>query len=107
MTGGELADAVALNGAIRVAAEAVRTFGDEPQLRQTQEECAELIAAINRDARGRDPERVHVSEEAGQAFVMLLQVREIIGHDRFDAAVRAAQAKTKARIDARKAKVSA
>lgn len=98
MTGGELADAVALVSASRVAAEAVRTFGEAPQLRQAQEECAELIAAINRDTRGRDPGRDNLTEEAGQVFVMLLQVREIIGRDRFDASVRAAQAKTATKI---------
>jgi NTP pyrophosphatase (non-canonical NTP hydrolase) len=94
MTAAELTDAVGMLRAAEVARAAVERWGVEPQLRQTQEECAELIAAINRYTRGRDPEREHLLEEAGQVFVMLLQVREFVGHDAFARAVRAAADKT-------------
>ncbi len=98
MTAGELARVVELIAVQRVAAEAVSRWGVEPQLRQVQEECAELIAAINRDARGRPGARANLLEEAGQAFLMLLQVREIVGHKDFDLAVRAAEIKTRERL---------
>lgn len=97
MTAGELARVVELIAVQRVAAEAVSRWGVEPQLRQVQEECAELIAAINRDAR-RPGARANLLEEAGQAFLMLLQVREIVGHKDFDLAVRAAEIKTRERL---------
>lgn len=82
-----------------VAARAVAFWGARPQLRQVQEECAELIAAINRDARGRPGARENLIEEAGQVAVMLEQLRIILGADVFDASVRAATEQLAARLD--------
>lgn len=72
MTAAELTQSVELVAAQRVAAEAVAHWGAATQLRQVQEECAELIAAINRDARGRPDGRYNLIEEAGQVFLMLV-----------------------------------
>jgi NTP pyrophosphatase (non-canonical NTP hydrolase) len=82
-----------------VAARAVASWGARPQLRQVQEECAELIAAINRDARGRPGARENLIEEAGQVGAMLEQMRIILGADVFDASVRAATEQLAARLD--------
>lgn len=101
VTAGELTQAVELLAVQRTAAAAVERWGDEKQLRQTQEECAELIAAINRYERGREGARENMLEEAGQVFIMLMQVREIVGHDAFADAVRAAEAKTRAKVESR------
>lgn len=79
-----------LERAQRVGALAVHAFGAEPQLRQVQEEAGELVAAVNRYTRGRDPEAENLLEEAGQVFAMLMQVRVILGAERFDQAVDAA-----------------
>lgn len=100
MTAAELTRVVELLAVQRVAAEAVKRWGAAAQLRQVQEECGELIAAINRDARGREGARENLLEELGQVFVLLLQAREIVGHEAFDLAVRAAEEKTIERLHA-------
>ena len=98
MTAAELTEAVALMGSEKMstARAALDEWGHAAQLRQVQEECAELIAAINRAARGRG--NANMIEEAGQVWFMLLQLREIIGHERFAASVDAATDKARARL---------
>ena len=100
MTAGWLTEAVGLMGTAKLetARAALDEWGHAAQLRQVQEECAELIAAINRAARGRG--NANMIEEAGQVWLMLLQLREIIGHERFAASVDAATRKTSERLTA-------
>jgi len=62
--------------------EAVRTLGPSNQLRQTQEEAGELIAAIGRFLRGRTDASV-LAEEIADMEIMVAQARLIVG----DAAV--------------------
>jgi hypothetical protein len=86
-----------------VAARAVVFWGVRPQLHKLQEECAELIAAINLDARaschGVQGERERLIESAGRVGAMLEQLRFVLGADVFDASVRAATEQLAARLD--------
>lgn len=61
-----------------VLSEAVRTWGVEAQLRMLQEECAELIAAVNRFDRGRVGTS-DLAEEIADVEIMCAQARLIIG----------------------------
>ena len=57
-------------------AEAITTFGPQHQMRQTQEECAELILAISHFLRDRaTPEKV--IEEIADVEIMCAQMRLI------------------------------
>lgn len=58
---------------------AVNSWGQEPQLRQAQEEAAELIAAINRLTRCRAGAWDQVVEETADVILCLLQLRSIVG----------------------------
>lgn len=63
----------------KACAGAIVAWGSEPQYRQVQEECAELIAAINQMARGRDGSREAVIEETADVILCLLQMRLMLG----------------------------
>lgn len=63
----------------KACAGAVVQWGSEPQYRQVQEECAELIAAINRFARERVGSREAVIEETADVILCLLQMRLMLG----------------------------
>lgn len=54
------------------------------QLSQTQEECAELIAAINRLRRSKPGSYSLVEEEVADVCIMIAQCRLIIGSDFID-----------------------
>lgn len=54
------------------------------QLSQTQEECAELIAAINRMRRNKAGSYKSVEEELADVCIMIAQCRVIIGEDHID-----------------------
>lgn len=55
---------------------AFEKFGKEKQMRQLQEECAELIAAINHHFRGRDDNLDETIEEMADVSIMLSQIAE-------------------------------
>ena len=63
----------------------VEHFGEEPQIRQTMEECAELIVALNKYLRYEDdPERRgsainDIFEEMADVYVMIEQLKFIFG----------------------------
>jgi NTP pyrophosphatase (non-canonical NTP hydrolase) len=57
---------------------AIKTYGLETQLRQTQEECAELITSISHSIRGRKSVR-SIAEEVADMEIMLGQLRTVIG----------------------------
>lgn len=50
------------------------TFGKEVQMRQLQEECAELIVAINHHLRGRDKYIEKITEEIADLLIVLTQI---------------------------------
>ncbi len=62
------------------ATHAIKAFGLESQLHQTQEECAELIASISHSIRGRQSFRA-IAEEVADVEIMLEQLRTVIGPD--------------------------
>lgn len=57
---------------------AVNLFGKERNLNHTQEECAELIVAINHYRRGRVSLEA-VASEIADVYLMCLRMAEIIG----------------------------
>ena len=59
----------------------VEVWGERTQLRQTQEECAELIVAINHFCRNRENGLDKIIEEAADVYLMVHQVMEIVGKD--------------------------
>lgn len=65
-----------------IYAEAANRYGMSSQLRQTQEELAELSVAISHFERGRTDE-TPVLEELGDVYVMLCQCAELFGKKRF------------------------
>ena len=62
----------------------VEHFGEEPQIRQAMEECAELIVALNKYLRYKDEPRKclnskkNVIEEMADVYVMLRQLEYIL-----------------------------
>jgi hypothetical protein len=65
---------------------AMVAFGVPSQMRMAQEECAELIASINRLDRERCSVQ-HVINEVADVVIMLEQVRRIVGPELVDRAV--------------------
>lgn len=59
----------------------IKKEGTEPQIRQAQEECAELITALNHFCRGRRGSRDEVAEEMADVEILLLQLRKIFKND--------------------------
>jgi NTP pyrophosphatase (non-canonical NTP hydrolase) len=62
---------------------AVDIFGYERTLNHTQEECGELIVAINHLRRGRATKE-HVAEEIADVFIMCQRMAKIIGEHLVD-----------------------
>lgn len=64
-----------------LATQALEHFGNEPQIRQTMEECAELIVALNKSLR--DPENTfkNVLEELADVTIMLEQMKQLYDVD--------------------------
>lgn len=68
------------------------------QLSQTQEECAELIAAINRLRRNKPGSYKVVEEEVADVCIMIAQCRIIIGEDHIDKIIREKLARCEERL---------
>lgn len=64
---------------------AVKKWGMDAQLLQTQEEAAELIVAISHFRRGRENGKKAVLEELADMEIMLEQMRAALGDDEIDA----------------------
>lgn len=64
---------------------AVDLWGEEAQMRMVQEECAELIATVNRHQRERCSNE-DVAEEVADVLIMVEQARRIVGAAAVDAA---------------------
>ena len=95
-----MTDHIIRTRALRLAgARAVAKWGQASQLEMVQEECAELIAALNRVKRGR-VDRAAVAEEAADVYITLEAVRCWLG----DAAVDEAIERKLARLAERLAK---
>ena len=57
---------------------AIKTYGQDAQWRQVQEECAELIAAVNRYRRGRIPAE-ELAGEIADVRIMFEQALFLLG----------------------------
>jgi len=66
-----------------VCALAIEKFGKWPQLRQLQEECAEVVVAVNHLQRGRITDEEFLGECA-DVEIMILQARVIYGDEAVD-----------------------
>lgn len=74
---------------------AIGTWGQSDQLVQSMGEAGEFvetfgryIATVGRHFQGRDPHLESVTSEAADVVILMLQVRELVGPDLFDAALR-------------------
>ena len=73
-----------------VCCEALALFGKENQLRQAQEECGELVAAINqylRQDRREDHRRLAVVEEIADVWIILTQLKMALPLEDFNNAL--------------------
>ncbi len=64
---------------------AICHFGSNPQIRQTQEECGELIVALSHLSRGRATQE-EVASEIADVEIMMAQMRIVVGDDLVEAA---------------------
>lgn len=60
-----------------LATQALEHFGNEPQVRQTMEECAELIVALNKALRDPEEPEKDVLEEIADVTIMVEQMKQI------------------------------
>lgn len=63
-----------------IARLAFEKYGHAAQLRQLQEECAELIAAVNHYFRGRQDSREELIEEMADVAIMLMELVPPLNH---------------------------
>lgn len=74
---------------------AIEVWGQPDQLVQSMGECGEFvevfgryIATVGRHFQGRDPDLDDVVEEAADVVILMLQVRELVGGERFDSVLK-------------------
>lgn len=89
-----------LNRIHDAACVAVRCWGPEPQWRMLQEECGELVAAINQRTRGRISGD-QLAEECADVLILLIQARRMLGRGVFDRAVETKLARLEERLSKR------
>lgn len=65
----------------QVYVEAIQKWGAESQLRQTIEECAELIVALSKALRGKEGHTTAIIEEMADVEIMLNQLNLIFGRE--------------------------
>ncbi len=77
---------------VEVCLSATQQWGQSAQLIQSMGECGEFVevlgrymSSVGRHFQGRDPNLDAVAEEAADVMILILQVREIVGAERFDA----------------------
>ena len=93
----------------RVAAagrRALRQWGHENQTNMVLEELGELVAAINRNRRGRI-DRTELASELADVLIVCAQLRESIGPGTVDLAIEAKLARLEGRLAAAAAKEGA
>jgi NTP pyrophosphatase (non-canonical NTP hydrolase) len=78
---------------------AIKTYGQDAQWRQVQEECAELIAAVNRYRRGRIPAE-ELAGEIADVRIMFEQAMLLIDGRLVDSAFETKLTRLKDRLDA-------
>jgi NTP pyrophosphatase (non-canonical NTP hydrolase) len=63
---------------IQILKKAIETYGEEPQLRQCMEECAELISALTDYAESEEMDTDNIIEEMADVLIMCKQVELIV-----------------------------
>ena len=63
---------------------AIEVWGQAEQLIQSMGECGEYTAEVGRHFQGRDPELNNVLDEAADVVILMMQVRELVGSEKFD-----------------------
>jgi NTP pyrophosphatase (non-canonical NTP hydrolase) len=64
----------------KICNQALSFFGHEAQVRQAQEECAELIVALSHLSRGRETLE-EVASEIADVEIMMTQMRVVCGNN--------------------------
>lgn len=82
---------------------AVASWGEPAQWRQVQEECGELVAAVNQADRGRAGSAAKLAEEVADVTIMMAQARVMLGAEVVDAAIDRKLARLERRLDASEA----
>lgn len=82
----------------RLAQLAVEAWGRDEQMRQAQEECAELVSALNQHRRGRISAD-DLADEVADVAIMLAQLAILLGEERCLSAVRRKAAKLQRHLD--------
>lgn len=83
-----------------ITRQAFEKFGKEKQMRQLQEECAELIAAINHHFRGRDNNLDETIGEIADVTIMLSQIVECLNlHEKVNHMANIKLQKIKSKLD--------
>lgn len=77
---------------------AIDRWGTPAQVLMLIEECSELLTAIAQYDRGRVDDGA-VAEEIADVFLMLMQMRHIMGHDIVDEALEFKLERLKKRLD--------
>lgn len=62
---------------------AIGKWGNQAQFIQTMAECGELVSAIGHLFQNRSDAIDEVLSEAADVMIMVAQIREIFGHERF------------------------
>lgn len=83
----------------RLTSLAYHRWGRSPQLDMVAEECAELIAALNRAKRGREHGREDVAEEAADVYITLETVRLWLGDEAVDDAIERKLARLESKLN--------
>ncbi len=87
----------------RACRRAVELWGHVAQWRMVQEECGELVAAVNRFDRGRAVV-VELAEEVADVTILMAQARLMLGEKVVDEAIERKLARLEKRIEASEAK---
>lgn len=69
------------------------------QLIHSMAECGEYIASVGRFNQGRDPDLEEVTEEACDVIILMLQIRELVGHEKFDLMLEKKYQKFKSKVE--------
>lgn len=64
-----------------LATQALEHWGNEPQVRQTMEECAELIVALNKALRDPEDPGKNILEELADVTIMVEQMKQLYDVD--------------------------
>lgn len=84
-----------------VCKQAIDTFGEANQLRQAQEECAELITAISHYLRdNKKTTRIDLINEMADVAIVLEQMKQIFGEVNLQVAMNVKLSRLKEILDA-------